>query len=144
MWEHVRDERISVHLAKKSSKMTDDDDDASSDGHEHVDDSALVELWDARDAAGAVGFGGDPFYLIVRGGRWTLENRGVAYDSFRGVARSGAPVEFCTAARLNRSITCTASSYGDEVAVVLVEFWCARMRFFFEHWLSSEAGELDW
>ena len=119
--------------------------DVAEDVQQGIPDAALLELWDIRDhVAGAVGDAGDSFYLSVRGGRWTLEHHGVAYDAYRGQARAWPASDFCRATRMQRTINLSAATYTDDVAVSIARFWCARMQHFYARWRHSDGAPIDW
>ena len=79
-----------------------------------------------------------------QGGRWTLKNLGVAYDSYRGTARGIMPKEFCKACRLQTSITCTVKTYGEESCIMLVKYWCDKMKFLYDVWSRAGGSAVNW
>jgi hypothetical protein len=109
------------------------------------------ELRLLREELGATA-GADPFhdfYICVRGGAWTLENKGVAGDTCVGQARKGQPTEWARRYGLNVQASFAFSRYGREAAARLATEWCLRMQHFYDVWCAAghqhvyTATELD-
>jgi len=141
MWEHIRD---AVKLPRPARGPGAPGADREEAGSITLADDALDDLWDVRADVGADGDREDPFYLTVRGGKWLLEHHGVAYDGYRGQARAGPPCDFCLASGMGKSCTLSAEACGDETAVTIVQFWIARMTFFYTRWLHDAGAPVDW
>ena len=86
----------------------------------------------------------DPFLWGVRGGQWTADRHGVAFDSFRANARSGLPSRFCECQGIPKSATFSISKYEDENCILLCKLWVFRMRFLYNLWRASGSeGAVD-
>ena len=73
-----------------------------------------------------------------------MKNLGVAYDSYRGTARGIMPKEFCKACRLQTSITCIVKTYGEESCIMLVKYWCDKMKFLYDVWSRAGGSAVNW
>ena len=77
------------------------------------------------------------FFWTLRGGRWTAEHRGVAYDSYRAQARGGSPSTFCVLHRLPKTATFAVARYSEDVCLELAKLWIHRMTFLYELWFRT-------
>ena len=87
------------------------------------------------------------FTWTVLGGKWTMEHKGVAYDSYRGQAVDKAGREWAAKYHLTASATFSLSKYGPDTCAVLVQFWCDKMNHYYnisqKHGLAHVFGEVD-
>lgn len=84
---------------------------------------------------------GDNFYVIIRGGAWTLRSVGKALDSVMACARSGLPTEWAKQHNMGKSALFALSKYGDESAHMLALEWCRRCEHFFQIWVANDDPE---
>ena len=75
--------------------------------------------------------------MKVMGGEWTLGTHGVLFDAFRAQANTSAANEFAQRYRLGRSASFTLTLYGEEVAIILCQYWIAKMNHFFGQWTAG-------
>ena len=98
-----------------------------------------ISFFDAADAladrraelAAAAAVEPVAFFWTLRGGRWTAEHHGVAYDSYRAQARGGSPSTFCVLHRMAMAATFAVARYTEEVCLQLTKLWIHRMFFVF-------------
>ena len=103
---------------------------------------ALADKRAELDARGT--FEEDSFVVTVRGGQWTADHLGVAFDSYRGMARRGAPSEFCLSHGIPQSATFSIHKYHEDNCILLCKLWVSRMRFLYSLWRGSGVeGPLD-
>lgn len=104
--------------------------------------AAWVSLHEKRlqwDQAGAAE--GDSFYVIIRGGPWSLRATGKALESVMACARAGPPTEWAKKYNMGKSALFALSKYGDESAHMLALEWCRRCEHFFQIWVAQDDPE---
>ena len=79
------------------------------------------------------------FVWSLRGGAWTAEHRGVAYDVFRAEGIPGEPREFLALYGLAQSGSFSIAAYGEAEASELARYWCHRHQFLFDVWGENGA-----
>jgi hypothetical protein len=104
---------------------------------EVLNDEDVAEVFDAlheRRAIEALAAGHDrkAFCWTVLGGAWTMEHKGVAFDSYRGQPQFSAAKDWATSRKLFTTATFSLAKYGQESAVLLVKLWCDKMNHFYE------------
>lgn len=123
--EAMRDSVRGRRAAPELDEPADDDDRAlnvdEDDSADEGDVEAALELLDERRFHWRVA--GDelaePFKWCLRGGRWTQENRGTAFDSFRAF--------FCALAHTPATATFSVRRYEEAGAWRLAKLWCYRL-----------------
>ena len=109
---------------------------AEPDDVEALDDEAAARLFEELEAKRdeAVDRAGESrdFTTEIRGGRWTMEHRGVAADSERAKAANRDAETWCRSYSLPLSFTCAYSAYSDEVCSMLCLAWARKMQFFYD------------
>lgn len=106
-------------------------------GDEPLPQDAVEAAFDAlhqrrAEVAGADAAVAQGFAWTVLGGKWTLQHRGVAFDSYRGQASSKAAKEWAASHHLQASSTFSLAKYGPEICGVLVQCWTDKMNHFYE------------
>ena len=79
------------------------------------------------------------FFVMVRGGAWTLEHKGVAADACAGKARAGLPRTWCNDFKYPMMLSASFKRYDRDGAMELAREYCRRGHFFFRLWLESDA-----
>jgi hypothetical protein len=72
------------------------------------------------------------FKVQLRGGQWTAEKTGMAYDSFRGYAMLGEASHMCARYHLGATATFSIRAYGENGAQRLATLWCHRMQWYLD------------
>jgi hypothetical protein len=72
------------------------------------------------------------FRWHIRGGKWTADHEGCAYDCFRSEAVSTNAKDFCQRYALDKSASFYISKYGEETAMTLARFWIQKMQHMLE------------
>ena len=103
--------------------------------HELVDIAA--ELSEARAGIAASEGEDGYFYVMVRGGKWTLEHKGVVADACAGKARGGLPVSWCKYFKYPTMASASFQKYTRDRALELSREFCRRSTYFFRLWLDS-------
>jgi len=104
-------------------------------------DEVLDSIWEEISSARAMVEPGqrDDFRVVVVGGQFSMKNRGVAFQAFRGQARKGGLAEaWCHQYLLQPTSTYSSTWYGVEAAATCAREWCARMQYFFD--IYRDAG----
>lgn len=83
------------------------------------------------------------FEVVVTGGAWCLANLGVPYDGVRGKSKTAEIAEWCRAAGMSMSLSCSFKLFGERMSNLLAAEWCRKMQFFFDVW-SREAHLAAW
>ena len=66
------------------------------------------------------------------------------YDSFRGMACSGAPSQWCVQVSLQLSATFNTTLYTEPVALILAQIWCHRTQYLYDqHRHRAHGGAPD-
>ena len=60
------------------------------------------------------------FVWILRGGKWTVRERGVAFDCFRAMCRTRESKAFCTLYGLKQSIGFSIRKYREDICRLVV------------------------
>ena len=129
----------------KDSHSSSDDEDAtpcSSIQRAELPDDVLARVWqmlDAKRAAWATEASGhgEDFVTRIRGGKWTMQAKGVPYDSIVGQALAGLPTSWCREYQLNVVASFSYAKFGDQAASALAVEWCRRMQHFFNIWVAQ-------
>ena len=101
-----------------------------------------AELTELRAGVAAAGDEDSYFHVIVRGGAWTLEHKGVPTDACAGKARGGLARTWCRSFKFPAMASMSFKKYSREGALELAREYCRRGTFFFRLWLDVEgAGE---
>jgi hypothetical protein len=101
-------------------------------------DAVFRELLLARERVAA-----DPgqqldFKITLLGGKWTKENRDVAFDATRGAPRANSSAEdFAVAYGFKKSARFEIGLYGLNLALVLARTWCSKVQYYFDVFESS-------
>ena len=110
----------------------------SSEDSDLDDVAAMEELYDKRALLeGDHGLPTGEFTWELRGGKWTLRHKGSAYDCYRAKARTAEARRFCALYGFNMSASYKLSQYDEDVCVVLVKAWVARMEHWYSVWVSA-------
>lgn len=75
---------------------------------------------------------GDDFRVGVKGGAWTMANRGVSADAASARAANALAIEFCHRRSVPKTVRFELSLYGEANAAILARFWAHRMQYFFD------------
>ena len=103
---------------------------------------AMADLDRARERFPDHGLVAPDVQISVRGGRWTLRARGVAYDSVRAQVVTRDAVEFCIRVGMNLSFTVDVlNTYTEHEAYCLTRLWCHKMQYFVD--ISKGLGAAD-
>lgn len=133
--------------AKRRGRRPARDDDESSSGVDEamgaeaealVFDQLVAERARVRDEAVVV----EGFRVLVRGGRWCMEQHGVPYDSYRAEAIPGTATDFCNMYHITKTATFSLRQYGEEDALVLANGWARRVQTFFAEWQQGRDFEV--
>ena len=52
-------------------------------------------------------------------------------------AKRGVPREWCAKYGLSNSVSFALSLYTEEAALILADYWCERLQFWYDMWISS-------
>ena len=88
--------------------------------------------WDANDVLPAT-----DFRTSIRGGAWTMANRGVSFDCIIGAATTDALKTWCRRYTLQASVSFAYAKYSEEVASALALGWCQRMQMLYDVYVAS-------
>ena len=77
---------------------------------------------------------GQHFEIRLCGGRWTAENLGRAFDSYKAECCSASAKAFCEGIGVQKSFKNDIRTHGDEIAHALCKLWQHRMMHLFRHW----------
>ena len=77
------------------------------------------------------------YHVVHRGGRWTAEHRGVAWDSVRGETTHDNARDFWKLYGLCKSGTFSRTIYGDSWAAELALRWCCGMEHYYSIWAGT-------
>lgn len=80
------------------------------------------------------------FQWTIRGGKWTADHMGMAYDSVRGMASRGRPCEFCVTFGMPTSATYSFKLYSEANAVGLSKVWCHKLQWCYSKFLGHEGS----
>jgi hypothetical protein len=103
-----------------------------------------AELVEAR--AGMVAADGDDegfFYVMVRGGKWTYEAKGVAADACAGKARAGVASTWCKSFKFPRMFSGSFMMYTRERCLEMSREYCRRATYYLRLWLESGLSRGD-
>lgn len=78
------------------------------------------------------------FFTTVRGGVWTIKNKGVAVDVGAAYARRGLPRYWAAKYSMGRMASFSFALYGEDTARILSDEWCFRCQWFFVIWRGQE------
>jgi hypothetical protein len=100
----------------------------------------LDSVWEVveakrREWVAADSESGDDFVMQVRGGPWTLLNKGTATDRIVSQAKKGLAPTWCSKYGLNKLASFSFSKYGERGASQLARQWCSRMQHYYDLWL---------
>ena len=76
------------------------------------------------------------FQCTVRGGQWTLENKGVAFDSILTEARK-VTWPWCERYGMPKRSTYAFKLYGQRLCTALAMYWCKRMQALYDIWVAN-------
>jgi hypothetical protein len=84
------------------------------------------------------------FCWKLRGGRWTGENKGLAFDCYAAYSLKGTEAEQFVASyhSLQSSASWSIRSYGDNECLTMARAWIHRMYYFFDLWLQAPSDEV--
>jgi hypothetical protein len=77
------------------------------------------------------------FYVHIRGGKWTKENKGVVADGVAAYARKGCATDWCQVYKFPRQVSFMYNKFGRDVANSLAREYVRRAQFFFVQWYSG-------
>ncbi|CAK0826209.1 unnamed protein product [Prorocentrum cordatum] len=124
-----------------ASSDSDGVDEADGDLDEIDMDKVLEELEEKRKAEGKAAAEAEAhFHWVVRGGAWTAEHVGVAFDSFRATFKTPLGREMLRKYGFAQSCTFSLAKFGDEFARALAGYWVAKMTYFFDDWSAHGRG----
>lgn len=83
----------------------------------------------------------EAFVVKLMGGAWTKANLGVDYDAFRGVARKGAPADWCKRYSFSQSAHFAIAKFGESNAHNLAKAWCDRLNFLYNAFEEQGCGD---
>lgn len=112
--------------------------DAKSSGDEHCDEetlaaAAFAQLEEKRAQLDAeVAPPATHFRTVIRGGAWTQQRTGMAFDSIRSQPHGSEAHMFVRKYRLPSTGTFAYRLYGNQLAEGLANLWCARMQYYFD------------
>jgi hypothetical protein len=145
MWEFLTEIVEQKVKRRRNGKTPPDTADRDGLGPRMGGDEAVEELIRRRAE-----LGDDPgeewrtfFCWKLRGGRWTGENKGVAFDCYAAYALKGTSAETFVSnyAKLRMSGSWSIRLYGDREALVLARAWIHRNFHFLKLWM--EGGSRD-
>ena len=105
-----------------------------------IADEVLHSAWDELASARAMVEPGqcEDFRVVVIGGKFTMQNRGLAFQGFSGQVRKGGEAEqWCHQYHLQMTSSYSSSWYGVEAAATCAREWCARLQYFFNIFRDS-------
>ena len=142
MWAFVRDggldEKPPSGHGGQGAERDGSSDDNVSEGDDEDDYAAMARLWDRRaEVVPDMADRPEPFGYTLRGGIWTHRHHGVAFDSYRGLARCAESRFFCAAYRLPQSATFAIRKYKEEGCLMLCKAWESRLTFLFDLWCTA-------
>ena len=123
-----------------------DDDDMASDADDcHVDAEAVMDalLKKRHELAVSCETPAEHFRYQLRGGAWTSEHRGVAFDSFMASVVKGSPAEaWCVEWGLTRSGSWGIAKYGEAGALCMAKSWVRLHEWLYCTWeaCSDQVG----
>ena len=79
----------------------------------------------------------DDFVANVRGGKWTIERKGVPFDFVRGYARTDDAMAWADRYLGKKSSNYSVRLYGEEICNVLALEWARRCQGFFEYYKAA-------
>jgi hypothetical protein len=74
---------------------------------------------------------GDRFFVQIRGGAWTAEHKGKAYDHVMAAARSGLPTVWAEQYKFGKMVSLSIAKYGELRARMMALEWRRRCQFYF-------------
>jgi hypothetical protein len=78
------------------------------------------------------------FTYTVLGGKWTKGHAGVPYDAYRAEAKSPKAKSFVHRYHFIASASFHISLYSEPVAIVMAQYWVARMQYLLDVWSRTE------
>lgn len=140
LWHFVRDHALAGDTTlpemHASEKIVDPESDSVSSDDDFDVWSALADR--RAEMVSDVNMPQD-FFFNLRGGSWTHERHGVAFDSYRAQARSGLPARFCEVHRLGKTATFSIGRFGESACDLLCRLWCDRMSFLYSVWCAASS-----
>ena len=101
---------------------------ASGDESCETPEDVLEELFRRRAELLLLHSDVEHFAWTVRGGRWTAENKGVAFDCYVCAAKTAVAADYCCRVALPRSASFSIALYGDHFGLLLAKAWAHRMQ----------------
>lgn len=118
------------------------DSESDSDFQSIVDhESAIHELYEKRLELSLGEADVHEFTWQLRGGKWTMANKGVAYDAVMASAEKGVAERMCLNYQMTKSASFSTTAYGDDVSVKLAKFWCRKLNHMLEKWVEHGVAE---
>jgi len=115
---------------------------SSSEGSEIDDEEVMEALWAHRAAMGEREDAGVvDFSWWIRGGPSTMRRKGVAFDCYAAAAWNTDSKKWCVRYGMKRSVSFSIKLYGEEWCLRLCELWIARLKFFYDIYLSHGASD---
>ena len=126
----------SAHEAiEKGGALLKDGSDASGSDEEVAmwSDEHVLALYAKRHELSSAADRDTPdFSWELRGGKWTLERKGVVYDCVAAKARAQDVADWCVAWSLPQSSSWSTLLYGEGPSVQLATAWCSRMQHYYD------------
>ena len=105
-------------------------------------DMALDQLLIARAALAELGDAvGSDVRIVLRGGKWTMAAKGVAYDSVRAEVYTTLGLRWAAHFDVNKTASFYISTYGEAVAHRLAALWKHKVQWLINIWVAE--GERD-
>ena len=141
MWEFLRDAQPEA-ARRKRAKTTPDVPSVHADALHALPGEDVVaalllrraELGDDADDEWRL-----QFSWKLRGGKWTGDHKGVAFDCYAAYVTKGGLAEDFVACfpLLSMSASWSIALYGDDACLVLARAWIHRMYYFFRIWVDA-------
>lgn len=94
-------------------------------------EAAFDALHQRRAEVAVADAASDGFSWTVLGGKWTMQNRGVAFDSYRGQPSSKTSKDWAASHNMQTSATFSLAKYGPEVCAIMVQYWTDKMNHYY-------------
>jgi hypothetical protein len=141
-WSHVEPQDIDTATASTNKRKRAGGADMTALDFSDLHDMALDQLLIARAALAAVGDAvGSDVRIVLRGGKWTLAAKGVAYDSVRAEVYTVLGLRWCALFDVNKTASYYISTYGEAVAHRLAALWRHKVQWLLNIWVAE--GERD-
>jgi hypothetical protein len=142
-WDHELPLQTTFPSSKKKHVGADraSDSESDSDFQSIVDhESAIHELYEKRLELSLGEADVREFTWQLRGGKWAMANKGVAYDAVMASAEKGVAERMRLNYQMTKSASFSTTAYGDDVSVKLAKFRCHKLNRMLEKWVEVWLG----